>query len=565
MKKTLLILSILLFSCNTENKLQKIIDDHTIVKNNYLRFQIGEDLNASFLKGKVKSVSYSEYSVIAKFGEIKKSEFNDKYYTLYNADGNMEYNVILNKDDLVIAYEEINYDENGYPTKYTEARINDYEDSYNIENDKKGNILIAKNKEGYNQYIYDKSGNLIEINVATNTDSLTNKYIYKYNKKNKQIENSWYNGEGKLMNRNRFEYDDDEKLVQEIEYLGDGSVNEVQKLEYDKKGNLYSYYNDNWLTGKTTKTFFYDKKGNLIKKEGIQEKNIIGTKCKLIIYTYDEKGNELERKDCDKVISKSDFKYDNNGNIIEEVFFGYDKETERVSEKITRRYVIEYDKNNNWIKRINYKNEFTPNTIEERKIEYYTTLESIFGVKDNNDIEKFLSNKQKYNLNGIEIINPEGYSYNEKKSNKIQLLFDKNDGSELMVMASKIKDRAITSDAIKKVILSGNDIIKWKLLEPLKSSSGDLSELATISYGPNGLSGYRTGFKFNSLLVMIDSYAKTPREAFKALLETSINIDKNNLKYFTSKDIKEMTKNATKDIIQNYLKENPQLLPFSDK
>ena len=26
-----------------------------------------------------------------------------------------------------------------------------------------------------------------------------------------------------------------------------------------------------------------------------------------------------------------------------------------------------------------------------------------------------------------------------------------------------------------------------------------------------------------------------------------------------------MTKNATKDIIQNYLKENPQLLPFSDK
>ena len=40
---------------------------------------------------------------------------------------------------------------------------------------------------------------------------------------------------------------------------------------------------------------------------------------------------------------------------------------------------------------------------------------------------------------------------------------------------------------------------------------------------------------------MIDSYAKTPREAFKALLETSINIDKNNLKYFTSKDIKENT------------------------
>jgi len=189
-----------------------------------------------------------------------------------------------------------------------------------------------------------------------------------------------------------------------------------------------------------------------------------------------------------------------------------------------------------------------------------------FGREYNkNDIEANFNNKQKYNLNGIEIINPEGYSYNEKKSNKIQLLFDKNDGSELRVMASKIKDRAITSDAIKKVILSGNDIIKWKLLEPLKSSSGDLSELATISYGPNGLSGYRTGFKFNSLLVMIDSYAKTPREAFKALLETSINIDKNNLKYFTSKDIKEMTKNATKDIIQNYLKENPQLLPFSDK
>jgi hypothetical protein len=126
MKKTLLILSILLFSCSTEDKLQKIIDDHTNVDNN-VKGPLEENINVSGLKGKVKSVSFSNYSAIAKFGEIKKSEFIWRYESKFNVDGNMEYKIDLNKEDIVLEHKEINYDENGNPIKYTEAIINDYE------------------------------------------------------------------------------------------------------------------------------------------------------------------------------------------------------------------------------------------------------------------------------------------------------------------------------------------------------------------------------------------------------------------------------------------------------
>jgi hypothetical protein len=131
-------------------------------------------------------------------------------------------------------------------------------------------------------------------------------------------------------------------------------------------------------------------------------------------------------------------------------------------------------------------------------------------------------------INGIVVTPSEGYSYKSKLSNKNQASFIKSPGNELKVFAAKVKDREITKKLIQTVILSGNDIIKWKLLSPMKSDSGEYSEFATISYGPNGIVGYRMGFELNGRLVMITTFATSPREAMKTILEASINIDKNN-------------------------------------
>jgi hypothetical protein len=101
-------------------------------------------------------------------------------------------------------------------------------------------------------------------------------------------------------------------------------------------------------------------------------------------------------------------------------------------------------------------------------------------------------------------------------------------GHRILTEELEIKDREITKKLIQTIILNGNDIIKWKLLSPMKSDSGKFSEFATISYGPNGIVGYRMGFELKGKLVMITTFATSPREAMKTILETSINIDKNN-------------------------------------
>lgn len=83
---------------------------------------------------------------------------------------------------------------------------------------------------------------------------------------------------------------------------------------------------------------------------------------------YNEKGNKIEDNFYDSdgnLSSKDTYEYDEKGNMIEENWYESDGS---LYEKHTYKY--EYDKNNNWTQRIEYKNTI-PHRITERIIEYY--------------------------------------------------------------------------------------------------------------------------------------------------------------------------------------------------
>ena len=83
---------------------------------------------------------------------------------------------------------------------------------------------------------------------------------------------------------------------------------------------------------------------------------------------YNEKGNKIEENwynSDGRLHSKYTYKYDEKGNMIEENWYESDGS---LYEKHTYKY--EYDKNNNWTQRIEYKNTI-PHRITEKIIEYY--------------------------------------------------------------------------------------------------------------------------------------------------------------------------------------------------
>ena len=109
----------------------------------------------------------------------------------------------------------------------------------------------------------------------------------------------------------------------------------------------------------------YNEKGNKI------EENYYNSNGSLIYkntYKYDEKGNKIEEYHYDedgKFNYKTTYKYDEKGNTIEINNYNSDG---RLDSKYTYKY--KYDKNNNWIQQVKYKNN-KPIQITERIIEYY--------------------------------------------------------------------------------------------------------------------------------------------------------------------------------------------------
>lgn len=117
--------------------------------------------------------------------------------------------------------------------------------------------------------------------------------------------------------------------------------------------------------GKIKNLVIYNEHGDIIERNTYH----YGHLNEKHIFKYNDKGNRIESnfyKSNGRLDWKTTHRYDDKGNRIEWNIYNSDGS---LYKKYTSEY--EYDKQGDWIKRIDYGDNNTPSTITERKIEYY--------------------------------------------------------------------------------------------------------------------------------------------------------------------------------------------------
>ena len=157
---------------------------------------------------------------------------------------------------------------------------------------------------------------------------------------NQIISSSWFDySKNIVLEKRTFEYNSIGNLITETSFASDNKIRGVTKYKYDNLQRIVEYN-------------YYDNNGNLDWSR----------KC-----NYDDNNKLLESISIysKENTRKKEYKYDDYGNINEESEYNSDGSLEQ-------RTVFEYyyDKNNNWTKKITYKNE-VPKFIVEREIIYF--------------------------------------------------------------------------------------------------------------------------------------------------------------------------------------------------
>lgn len=297
---------------------------------------VNNSLKEEGLKGKVKQIIYSDGLCKEKFGVFEFSYRNNS------------------KRDWI-------YDYNYFGNKIEEKLI---------DNDS----IIYLNK-----YNYDINNNLIETLKFDKNNKLEEKTVSKYNDKNYIIENSIFTYNNGLIKNEviKLYYDSNNKLVVKDELDENGiKVSECQ-FKYDsKKNNVKTIYYNNYGDLYCTWNSKYDKNNNLV--EELRYDNSMKLRSKKI-YKYDLSNKKTELQEYEyadnalnNTIVSTFYKYDNQKNCISEITsaFDIDLNTHQRYYKIIKK-VIEFDKNNNWIKNIYYENNEITGGCSRRKIKYY--------------------------------------------------------------------------------------------------------------------------------------------------------------------------------------------------
>ena len=187
---------------------------------------------------------------------------------------------------------------------------------------------------------------------------------------NEKIENDWTrdNIQGKVLSYSEFSYEAENRFgnIEKGERNRQFSIEYDHQIKYDEKGNEIEYngYNsDGSLDFKYT--YKYDEKRNKIEENSYHSDGSLARKW---TYKYNEKGNKIEGNEYNSdgsLDSKWTNKYDEKGNEIE--YNGYNSDGSLNSKKT---YKYQFDKQGNWIKRIEFTNGI-PEYILERQYEYY--------------------------------------------------------------------------------------------------------------------------------------------------------------------------------------------------
>lgn len=313
-----------------------------------------EELN---LHGDVKSIKTSIYHAEVKFGELQTGELVSHWYDYplyyfylppYLFGGHSSISVRM-------------FTKSGMIESLTE-----YDDEMDLEK----------------KFIYTHQGCKINSMKEYDEDGdLTTAYEWQYDKKiDKLLYFIEYDKKGSLVETTEYKYDPKTNELLE-EKTTDGENTEIRRTVYVRKeddekiywikyinGDKYSKgsYKEEYLRGKVVKITYYDEHGTVVD-----------------IYDYDKHGRIILRKE-ESAKNQTAFSYNKNGDVImldennKGVYkFEYDKHNNWIkripldeNNKDVYKFEYEYDKHKNWIKRVTYKG-IKPVFVEIREIEYY--------------------------------------------------------------------------------------------------------------------------------------------------------------------------------------------------
>tara|TARA_R110001592_G_C13155930_1_gene748521 strand:- start:1544 stop:2560 length:1017 start_codon:yes stop_codon:yes gene_type:complete len=324
---------------------------------NYFQAQFPEksNLQKENLKGTIKSVLSNYFDAEEKFGEVVKKELKRTYLKEFNKQGNYtDYQLKDNTDKL-----------GSFISKYQ------YKNGVLIEETYKKPKQVPNNYE-LTERLFNKLGQLQEENYYTDKGDLYSKKKYQWSSFFNMSGYTFYNSSGKLVYKISYFYEDtsikkaQKTLIDKIKSWTNIDLTStfIVESKVDKNDNL-------------TQLRYLDSNGNeLVLGELISGgKSLQLESYNYIINQFNENGDLIVyykinfEKNGEQVIIKYSPIYDANGNILETQKFINGKKTS----KSENEFSYTYDKNNNWIKRINRDNTYGVTTfyIVEREIKYY--------------------------------------------------------------------------------------------------------------------------------------------------------------------------------------------------
>lgn len=287
------------------------------------------------IHGKVKTDKVSIYEAVVKFGETQKGELEDY------------------ADHPLLPYSKFScisitsYNENGM-----RASIDSYDEDMEL---RSKSVFAFEGKKLSSVKTYDDDGELDYESTLT--------YDSKTGKLKEQINQS-YSKYGPYLFHYKYSYDEDGTLYGET-YREDGTVEKWSVKETKKKGKVQKRVQCNEQGEPTIITLFDDEERVL----SVMNK----TDGDSISYVYNENGDVInlivtsyECKDdyCDSI------SINDSTPVIEIDTDQKANQPTKVRKTTEYKFEYDYDKHNNWKKRITYKG-IKPLYIEEREIEYY--------------------------------------------------------------------------------------------------------------------------------------------------------------------------------------------------
>jgi len=339
------------------------------------------DLVKDKIRGKVRTMSVSGFTVVRKDGKLQKGRTVHTSVSRYNEKGYLlEFTSTAGDDTVQNEYVHFKamrslfkYDNNGILV--SNSRYNGdgaLEDSASYKVDAKGNRIDWNTYKGdgslewnYNRE-YDLQGNLIESNEFLK-GALKSRHTYKYDDRGNVKEENTFEGDGRLKLKELFKYDDNKNVIEITDYNRTGVFKARYTYAYDSRGNQVEEkeYDDEFSNKFKKIHTKYDNENNVIEVTQYNEKGKVTYECKLDKWgnhtsdaTYKPDGTLLE-----KIEQK--YKYDDRGN---------ETENDRINTKgkpaLRTKSIYTYDHEGNWFIKIVYEND-KPKRITERIFDYY--------------------------------------------------------------------------------------------------------------------------------------------------------------------------------------------------